>query len=114
MGMWGNQMGVESVKDVADMMKVNNTVSKFGIRPCHISSATDICHLSEGLVQNTGLRELYMGGQNRLKDDHVSTLCPELALNKGLETLNLWSSFFLLLRRKGWVIWNRFYKIMYI
>jgi hypothetical protein len=82
-------MGAESVKDVADMMKVNNTVTKLEIRSFQIN-AVDCCYLSEGLAQNTGLRELSFGGNDRLTDDHVQNLCLGLALNKGLESLKLW------------------------
>jgi hypothetical protein len=93
MHMWGNRMGAEGVKDLADMMKVNNTVIELGIKSCQISSAAACCHLSEGLAQNTALRGLSMGGNDRLTDDHIQNLCPGLALNKGLETLNLRSQY---------------------
>jgi hypothetical protein len=85
--MMGNIIGSEGVKEVADMMKVNNTLVKLGIESCRISSAADFRHLSEGLAQNTGLRELSMGCSDRFTDEHVKNICPGLALNKGLETL---------------------------
>jgi hypothetical protein len=88
MVMRGNRMGSEGVKHVADMMKVNNTISYLGISSCQISAA-DCCPLSEGLALNTGLREFYIGDEDRLTDGHVQNLCPGLARNKGLETIGL-------------------------
>jgi hypothetical protein len=88
--MCDNRMGSEGFQEVADMMKVNNTVIELRIISCQTSSAADFCYLSEGLAQNTGLRGLSMGGNDRLTDDHVQNLCPGLALNKGLESLQLW------------------------
>jgi hypothetical protein len=92
MVMAGNQMEAEGYKDVADMMKVNNAVIAIFIGSRDISSAADFCHLSDGLAQNTGLWcTLCMGLEDGLTDEHVQNLCPGLALNKGLETLELYS-----------------------
>ena len=49
----------EAFKHVADMMKVNNTISFLGISSFQISAAF-CCHLSEGLALNTGLRNFVL------------------------------------------------------
>jgi hypothetical protein len=86
-------MVAESFKDIADMMKVNNTVNELSILSSQIHDA-DYCHLSEGLAQNTGLRSLHIRTVNdRLTDEKIQNLCPGLAVNKGLETLHTWDLF---------------------
>jgi hypothetical protein len=96
MRMNGNQTGSEGVKDVAVMMKVNNTLRELSIQSCHIG-ASDCFYLSEGLALNTGLREFAIGNSHgnhdNVTDEYIRNLCPGLAVNKGLETLNLCSSF---------------------
>jgi hypothetical protein len=90
--MMRNQIGDEGFKDVADMLKVNNTISKLDITDCQILTAANCSHLSEGLAQNTGLRYFSIGTTDELTDQHIQNRCPGLAVNRGLENLDLMSS----------------------
>jgi hypothetical protein len=73
--MMGNQIGDEGFKDVADMLKVNNTISKLYITDYQITTAANCSHLSEGLAQNTGLCYFSIGINDELTDKSIYKTC---------------------------------------
>jgi hypothetical protein len=113
MYMCHNRIGAgEGVKEVADMMKVNNTVSKLIIQSCQIN-AVDCYHLSKGLAQNTGLlsfctlEALLSGSPMRMFKTCVQDWLLTRALN-----ISTFVVVAVLLRRRVWAIWNRLYERM--
>jgi hypothetical protein len=83
-----NRIGDKGFKDVTDLLEVNNTIITLHI-PHYEITAASCSHLSEGLAQNTGLRCWLSIGTYVLTDEHIENLCPGLAVNRGLETLDL-------------------------
>jgi hypothetical protein len=70
------------------MLRVNKTLRILCIRDSQIGLA-GFSHLSDGLIHNDTLRELFPAASESVNDEHVLNLCPGLSLNRGLETLNL-------------------------
>jgi hypothetical protein len=72
MDMGETQMVAESFKDIADMMKVNNTVNEL-------------------LIQASQINDVECDG-GLTTDEKIQNLCPGLAVNKGIENLMLYWS----------------------
>ena len=86
--LWGNTVGREGAAHIAEMLCVNNTLEILCIMGCKID-ADGFSHISRGLAHNSSLRTIFLGNDQKVGDEHVRRLCPGLALNKGLETLDL-------------------------
>lgn len=89
--MWGNAIGDEGAKAIGDMLRVNKTLRELFIDPGSDASIGPVgfSHLSDGLTHNNTLRDLSVAFCGNVGDIHVRNLCPELSLNRGLETLDL-------------------------
>jgi hypothetical protein len=87
--MCGNRIGTEGVKDVADVMKENNTISDIWINSCQITSAADCCHLSEDLALNTRLRKIASFEGCASASECCSNICRVLSLVDGRSILQL-------------------------
>lgn len=87
--MWHQPLQEEDVEHIAEMLTVNNIIETLWMDSCGLTDV-DCSHLSKGLEKNIGLRHLSIGGKDHLTDEHIQKLCTGLALNKGMETLDLW------------------------
>ena len=86
--MWGNTIGNEGAQYVADMLLVNKTLRILCIMGSKIGP-DGFDHISRGLAHNATLQTIFLGNDQKVGDEHVQRLCPGLAVNRGLETLDL-------------------------
>eukprot|EP00978_Attheya_sp_CCMP212_P012204 scaffold30384_cov53-Attheya_sp.AAC.2 len=89
--MWGNKIGDEGAKYVADMLAVNKTSRSLCIMGSEIGPV-GFAHLSNALKQNSTLRSLDTGNDDEVGDEHIQNLWPGLAVNRGLQVLDLMNS----------------------
>jgi Leucine Rich repeat len=89
--MWGNNIGDNGAAYIADMLCQNTTLrilcimgSKLGVE--------SFSHIARGLAKNSTLHTIFLGNDQKVGDEHVRRLCPGLALNKGLQILDLGGS----------------------
>ncbi len=86
--MWGNTIGDEGAECIADMLGENKTLRILCIMGSKIG-VEGFTHISRGLANNSTLKTIFLGNDRRVGDEHIRRLCPGLAVNKGLETLDL-------------------------
>lgn len=86
--MWGNAIGNEGAQHIADMLLRNKTLRILCIMGSKIG-AEGFDHISRGLAANSTLQTIFLGNDQKVGDDHIRRLCPGLAVNRGLETLDL-------------------------
>lgn len=86
--MWGNRIEEEGSKYVAEMLSVNRTLRILCIMGSKLTLKA-FEHLSWGLANNNTLRSIALGNDASIGNEHVLKLCPGIARNQGLETLDL-------------------------
>ena len=86
--MWGNFIGNEGAQYVSDMLLVNRTLRILCIMGSKIGPE-GFEHISRALSVNSTLHTIFLGNDQNVGDDHVRRLCPGLAVNRGLEVLDL-------------------------
>lgn len=88
---WGNSIGDEGAESIADMLLVNKTLRILCIMGSKIG-VEGFDHISRGLTHNSTLQTIFLGNDQRVGDEHMRRLCPGLAVNRGLEVLDLGGS----------------------
>jgi hypothetical protein len=97
--MWGNNIGDEGAKYISEMLQVNTSIRELCLNYCHFTQR-GFQYLSEALAVNSTLRNLSCSSpgtvdeeegeedEEELTDEYIYNLCPGLALNQGLDTLD--------------------------
>jgi len=86
--MWGNSIGNEGARHVSDMLLVNKTLRILCIMGSKIGPE-GFDHISRGLAHNSTLHTIFLGNDQNVGDEHIRRLSKGLAVNRGLEVLDL-------------------------
>ena len=89
--MWGNHIGDDGAGYIADMLCQNTTLRILCIMGSNLGVEA-FSHISRGLAVNNTLHTIFLGNDQKVGDVHVQRLCAGLALNQGLEILDLGGS----------------------
>lgn len=85
---WGNAIGDEGARHIADMLRVNKTLQSLNLSNYTSIGPEGLRHLAEGLAANDTLNSLILFF-NYFEDGHLQSLFQGLYTNRGLETINL-------------------------
>jgi len=81
-------MAEKIAKHVADMLAVNKSIRSICVMGSEIGPV-GFAHLSNALKQNSTMRSLDAGNDDEIGDEHIQNLRPGLAVNRGLQVLDL-------------------------